>query len=83
MDDAPKPPLVFANRVIRQFVDHLVGEDIITTKTDYTVMRLVFRWCGGSWEMINHGDIVHNRLLATIISAWGGMPGRKHEVELV
>ena len=81
MDDQQKPPLVFANRIIRQFVDHLVGENTTILPQDYLVLRTVFRWCQGSWERVGHGDIVHNRLLASILTAWGAMPGRKYDVE--
>ncbi len=85
MDDAPSPPLVFANRVIRQFVDHIVGDDVLVLPHDYTVLRVVFRSCQGSWERVSHGDIVHNRLLARIVSVWGkkATTRKKHDVERV
>ena len=82
MDDAPTPPLVLANRVIQQFVEHLVGETAVVLPQDYLVMRMVFRWCKGSWERVVHGDIVHNRLLVKIVTTWGAMPDRKHHSEM-
>jgi len=71
VDGPSKLPLVFANRVIRQLVDHLLGEQVIMTPEDYRAIRVVFRWCKGSWEQLELGNIVHNRLLIKIISAWG------------
>ena len=51
-------PIVLANRVLRLFVDHLLGEDMLTMPQDYTVLRVAFRKCGGSWDHVVHGDIV-------------------------
>lgn len=83
MDQPERPPLVFANRVIRQYADHLVGDDVMILPNDYAVIRMVFRWCGGSWERLDHGDIVHNRLLAKILTTWGSKASRKKDVERV
>lgn len=80
MDETQAPPLVFANRVIRQYVDHGVGAEAILLPQDYYVIRLVFRWCGGSWERLELGDIVHNRLLSRIIAAWGNTSKHKRDV---
>lgn len=73
------PPLNFANRVIRQVCDHLMGEDLIVEENDFMAMRTAFRWSKGSWETLWQGDIKQNELLKGIISAWAQMPGRKHE----
>lgn len=81
MDDIPKSPLSFANKAIRQFVNNLLGSDVIIAPKDYTVLRVVFRKCGGSWERLNHGDIVHTQLLTKILTSWGSMPGRQREVD--
>ncbi len=81
MNDPPKSPLSFANKVIRQFVDNLLGSNVIVSPKDYTVLRVVFRRCGGKWEQLNHGDILHSQLLTKILSSWGSMPGRQREVE--
>lgn len=83
MDDADKLPLVFANRVIRQYTDHLVGDDTILLPKDYQVIRLVFRWFKGSWESLLQGDILQNRLLERIITVWGKGAQHKKNVELI
>lgn len=82
MDELPSPPILFANRVFQHLVQHLVGEDAIMLPQDYMTMRLVFRTCTGSWERVLTGDIVHLRLLAAIVTAWGAMPGRKRRSEM-
>lgn len=69
MDDAPLVPLVFANRVIRQFADHLLGGVTIKPK-DYAVMRLVFRKMGGNWEALVHGDVNQLTLLEKVVTRW-------------
>lgn len=81
MDDQKRPPLLFANRVLRRLVDNLCGNNMIATPQDYLTLRTVFRWCHGSWEAVNQGDIVHTRLLATLVMAWGKMPGRHRTTE--
>lgn len=83
MDEADSQPLIFANRVIRQYVDHLVGADTILLRQDYLVIRMVFRWCKGSWENLEHGDIIHNRLLSKILSKWGETAKHKKDVERI
>jgi DNA topoisomerase-1 len=80
-DCTPEPPLLFANRIIRQLVDHMLSEDLITEEVDFHVMRLVFRQCGGSWEQLLNGSPVQNELLKTVVTTWGKMPGRKSGVE--
>lgn len=83
MDDAEQQPLVFANRVIRQYTDHVVGDDAILLPKDYQVIRLVFRWLNGSWEKLEQGDMIQNRLLQKVITVWGKMSTSKKTVELV
>lgn len=85
MEDTPKPPLVFANRVIRQLVDHALGDDCVLLPKDYMLIRTAFRWYKGSWEMLFQGDMAHNRLLANIIANWGKLPERQRrtDVEIV
>lgn len=70
MDDAPSVPLVFANRVIRQFADHLLGSIPIKPR-DFTLMRLVFRAVGGNWDKFIHGDIDQITTLENIVTRWG------------
>jgi len=72
MDEAAPPPLlVFANRVIRQLVDHSFGEGVKTEASDLMALRTAFRWCQGSWESVWSGDMTHLELLKTLIKAWG------------
>lgn len=82
MDSQQPPPILFANRLIRMSVDHLAGADMIILPDDYIALRAVFRKCNGSWELLSKGDIVHSRLLATLVTAWSSMPERKRETEL-
>ncbi len=70
MDDAPSVPLVFANRVIRQFADHLGVTRTIKPK-DYLIIRLIFRKLGGQWERFIHGDIQQITTLEKVITNWG------------
>lgn len=70
MDDAPTVPLVFANRVIRQFADHL-GITQTLHPRDYMIIRLVFRKLGGQWESFIHGDIKQITTLEKVITNWG------------
>lgn len=78
---APKPPILFANRVIRMMVDHSAGEEYITMPEDYTVMRVTFRRLGGSWEAAAKGDVKHLKILRKIVEAWAAMPGRRKDDE--
>lgn len=81
MDPPKKPPIVFANRVIRMLVDHLVDETVIIQPKDYIMMRVVFRKLKGSWQRLQAGDIMMARLMAQIAVSWGNMPGREKETE--
>ncbi len=83
MDDVAWTPLLFANKVILQFVQHVLGDDLVIEQEDYLVIRLVFRWCGGSWAALADGDVVMLELIQKIISAWGKMPERKNESDTV
>lgn len=80
-DDCRNVPLVFADRVIRQIIDHLGSPDLVATDKDFANIRSVFRRCKGSWECVWNGDLVHNELLKTIVTSWIQMPGRIHETE--
>jgi len=70
-------PKVFANKVIRQMVQHMVSEDMVIEPRDYLAVRSVFKKCGGSWEKLVSGEQVHIELLKEIVSGWGQMPDRK------
>jgi hypothetical protein len=79
MDDAPTPPLIFANRVIRQFIDHSFGPNMVVEDKDFLAMRSVFRRCQGEWQKVANGDPVHIALLEKVCIGWGGLPGHKQE----
>ena len=83
MDDAVWTPKIFANKVILQFVQHILAEDMVVEPEDYLVLRLVFKWCGGSWSSLADGDVVMLELIQKIISAWGKMPERKKDSDTV
>ncbi len=82
MDAPKKPPIVFANHVIRQTADHVVDDKVMILPQDFTTLRVVFRRMNGSWAKIADGDIHHSRLLARIVKRWGKQPGRKYESEM-
>jgi hypothetical protein len=81
MNDKPKPPLVFANHVLKQMIEHMFGEDMLIKQADYTALRTAFRWAGGSWIEIGMGSMVHIGLLMKFITAWGNMDERKRTGE--
>jgi hypothetical protein len=78
--DTPKdPPSIFANRIIRQIADHLLGEDLIIEPKDFMILRLVYRRLGGTWDGLIHGNGKYLQILEKTITNWGKMPGRKRE----
>lgn len=78
-----KPPLIFANRVIRQLVDHQFSDGMLIEPADYASIRVVFRQKGGSWESLWHGDFKQLESLNSIVLAWGKMPGRKSTSDIL
>jgi hypothetical protein len=76
MDSVEIPDVIFANRVIRQFVDHLCGEDLVTSTQDFAAIRNVFRRCRGNWEALVSGSMLQLSLLEKVIAAWSKMPTR-------
>lgn len=80
-DGGPKPPLVFANRVIRMLIDHSLGSEVIATDDDYMLIRVTFRKMGGVWEQVWEGDTKQNLLLKNCVNAWAQRPGNKTETE--
>lgn len=83
-DSDPSPPLVFADRMIRQFVDHSTGPETQMEKNDFLLIRLAFRQSGGDWEQVIQGDPVQHMLLSSLVSAWSQLPGRhRQEVETI
>lgn len=83
LDPETSPPLVFAHRVIRQLVDHLLGTEYLTEDPDFKSIRLAFRNKGGSWEKFLNGDLKQNKLLQDIVSAWAQLPGLKKKQETI
>ncbi len=83
MDEAAWSPKVFANKVILQFVQHILSEDMVIEPDDFMVIRMVFKKCGGSWDELANGSVLMLELLQKIIGAWGKMPGRKNESDTV
>jgi len=79
--DENTPPLVFANKVIRQMIQHMVAEDMVIDQKDYLAIRLVFRKCGGSWVKFVGGDLPQFEILKEVITSWGQMPGRQKSSE--
>ncbi len=76
MNDKPKPPPVFANHVLKQMIEHIFGEDMLIKQDDYHALRTAFRWAGGSWTEVGHGNMKHIELLQRFINAWGQLPER-------
>lgn len=79
MDDLQDPPKVFANRVIRQMVDHSFGEDFALEPKDYRVIRVAFASLGGSWLALSKGSLQNLSLLKQVITQWGQEPSNLHK----
>jgi hypothetical protein len=79
MEDSKKPPIVFANRVIRKIVDNSFGEKLRIEGDDFMTIRTTYRSKGGNWEQFWHGDPIQQNLLKQVIVAWGQMPDRIFE----
>lgn len=83
MDECNSTPQVFANKVIKQFVQHILADDMVIEPEDYMVIRTVYRWAGGTWDKLGDGDVVMLNLLQKIIGAWGQMPERVKDSDRV
>lgn len=70
-DESPNPPLLFANQLIVQFVQHMLGGDVVIEANDFTVIRVAFRKIGGSWEDLVGGDLQQVELLKKVVTTWG------------
>lgn len=79
MDSQKEPPLIFANKVIRQIADHLLGSDVILSPKDFSVLRVVYRRLGGTWEKLIGGDLKSLKILEDVIIRWGKSPNLKRE----
>lgn len=80
MDSAP--PILLANRVIRQLSDNLLGKDLVILPQDYIELRTAFKKRGGSWYELSNGNITHLNMLVKILTTWGQLPNRKRHTEL-
>jgi len=76
-----KPPRIFANHVLKQLVQHMLGEECVIHRDDFVAMRVVFRRCGGSWVRVESGDLSHIDLLKKIVTGWGMLPDRAAEAK--
>lgn len=81
--DETKQPLVFANKIILQMIQHMVAEDMVVEPRDYATIRLVYRKCGGSWAEFSEGDADQFELLRSVILTWSRLPGRQRAKDLV
>lgn len=71
MDEIQDVPKVFANRVIRQMVDHSFGDDLTLELKDYQVIRVAFAALGGNWQLLAMGALPHLEALKQVITYWG------------
>lgn len=83
MDDRPKPPRVFANKVIKQLVTHMFADDFKVKSADYLAIRTTFRALGGSWDQLGLGDIKQLELLQQVITGWAELPHEKKSDKVV
>ena len=75
-DETPRPPMIFGNQVISQFVSHLWGNTLALRPKDYTTLRVAFRKAGGSWEELANGSPGQIEVLKRVVTAWGKEEGR-------
>ena len=79
MDDFKPPPMLFANHVIRQMADHMLGQGLLLAAKDYLVVRTAFRSMGGLWDAVGDGDIAHLDKLKNVVTAWAAEAQPKSE----
>lgn len=83
MDEPSNPPLVYANRVIRKFLDNLFGSEVLTSQEDFLTIRTVFRTHGGLWEQVALGHPKHINFLVKVLALWAKQPERQRKTEQV
>jgi hypothetical protein len=71
MDEKEEVPKIFANRVIRELVLHMICEGAELEPDEYMAIRVAFRKLGGNWESISGGDMEQFELLKGVVTAWG------------
>jgi hypothetical protein len=77
VDDRPKQPRIFANKVIRQLIDHLFADGFKVKANDYAAIRVVFRTLGGSWDQLGLGSMQQMDLLQKVVTGWSKLPHEK------
>lgn len=77
MDERPKQPRVFANKVIKQLIEHMFADDFKVKGPDYDSIRVVFRHLGGSWDQLGLGSLEQLELLQKIVTGWSQLPHEK------
>lgn len=77
MDDRPKPPRIFANKVIKQLVAHMFADNFKVKAADYNAIRVTFRALEGSWDRLGLGDMKQLQLLQQVVGAWAALPHEK------
>jgi hypothetical protein len=83
MDDFKPPPKIFANHVVRQMVDHMMGEGVLLDPSDYMVLRTAFRTLGGVWRSVSDGDLEHLDKLKNVVTTWAQMRQPRKEGDRV
>jgi len=73
VDDRPKPPKIFANRVIKQLVGHMFADGFKLKTKDYEAIRVTFRALKGSWDQLGLGDMEQLELLQNVVTAWAAL----------
>lgn len=83
MSDQPKPPKVFANRIIKQLIQHMFADGFKIKAEDYDSIRVTFRSLGGSWEEFLLGNPKQLELLQQVIQAWAVLPHDRKGEDLI
>jgi hypothetical protein len=81
VDSTPKPPKIFANRVIKQLIQHMFADSLKIESEDYDSIRVTFRKLDGRWEDFLLGDPEQLEKLQNVIKAWAALPDRKQKGE--
>jgi hypothetical protein len=77
VNDRPKPPKIFANKVIKQLIEHMFADDFKVKAADYSSIRVVFRTLGGSWDQLGLGSMKELELLQKVVTGWSQLPHEK------
>ncbi len=77
MEDRPKQPRIFANKVIKQLIGHMFADGFKVKAKDYDAIRVTFRTLEGSWDQLGLGDMKQLELLQQVVTAWAALPHEK------